>query len=183
MRPSAICALVLLLGTCATAAIADDAADRDHRLRCGQIVRPHGTFEVPSAYSRVTEPGGMIEIKKADGSTWHPAVADVKALGVTIETNPTDNFTDLPLAQMQRAPVTGGAIYSRVDCNGQHCLFRVGFVPSDQQSTADECGIWPNYLEIDGASERGSAAARRAIQFRWGPGDNLRSLADLVATR
>ena len=183
MRIPAICVSILLVGAGATGSQASDAGDRDHRLRCTQIVSPAGSFDIPSAYSRVTEPGGMIEIRQADGSAWHPAPADVQVLGARIETNPTDNFSDLPLALMQRVPVTGGTIYSRVDCSVLKCLFRVGFVPADKQSTADECGVWPSYLAIDGASEHGLAAARRAIQFRWGPGDNARSLADLVATR
>ena len=135
------------------------------------------------AYQQVSEPGGIVEIRKADGTPWRPAPADVQRLGATIETNPTDSFAVLPLTQLHPVPVDAGTIYSRVDCDGLDCLFKVAFVPSDQANIADECGVAPRYLRIDGVSEDGLAAARRAIRFRWGSARNALSLADFVAGR
>jgi hypothetical protein len=100
-------------------------------------------------------------------------------LGAKIETTPTDDFETLPLISMRRTSVDGGSVYSRIECDRLSCLFKVAFVPSAEAGIAAECGVGPAYLRIVGASTQGLAAARRAIQFRWGSGGAI-SLADLA---
>jgi hypothetical protein len=129
----------------------------------------------------VTEPGG-VEVLLKNGRSWQPAPADVRRLGVTIETSPTDNFATVSLGEMSAAPVDGGTVYSRIRCEGLSCLFEVGFVPPTQAAVAVQCGVYPAYLRVVGVSDRGLAAARRSILFRWGAGKSALSLAKLGPT-
>jgi hypothetical protein len=80
---------------------------------------------------------------------------------------------------MHVAPVGRGAIYSRIECDGLTCMYKVAFVPPSQQALASECGVAPAYLLVEGASPGALAAALRAIHFRWGAEHHAVSLGVL----
>ena len=170
----------ITVATSVTLAVAGDvAADRDARLRCVQLVKSYGSFDVPSAYRAVSEPGGMVVVSRADGTAAHPTDADVERVGFRIETTPTDNFAILPLERLSATHVEGGTVYSRVECVGLNCLFEAAFVPSAAEATAGQCGVGPSYLRVVGVTDRGLVEARRSIKFRWGPADSALPLIQL----
>jgi hypothetical protein len=176
-----LCAMASLVALSTVRAEAGVAEDRAQRHRCLQLwmsaPRIDQGFEVPRIYEPVSEPGGIFGLLK-NGVRWHPARSDVERLGVRIETTPTDFFEILPLTSMHAVKVTGGTVYSRIECERLDCLFKTAFVSSSRAALAADCGVPPVYLRIVGASDQGEAAARRAITFRWGENGTL-PLAEL----
>ena len=170
----ALCANVWLAG--ATLASADD--ERSHRLRCGAGANGSGSFVIPPAYRSVTEPGGYVVISK-DGTPWHPDPADVRRFGVHIYEG-SDDIRVRSLAQLHAKPVAGGTVYSRIECSAMVCRYEARFVPTNQETVAQDCGVsLPGLLRIEGQSESAMTAASSSIIFRWGEGDRELSLADL----
>lgn len=159
------------------------AGDRAHRVSCMkrlERLKSEARFDVPRTYRSVTEPGGMVQRLNPDGTPWHAAPGDVRRMAARIETTPTDNLEVLPITSMHQVEVKGGRVYSRIECAGLDCLFKVAFVPTIGSSIAVECGVEPLYLRIVGVTGQGLAAAQRAIRFRWNATSAI-SLADLTA--
>ena len=178
--PTSVCVAFIAVATSISPAVAGDvAAGRDARFRCMQLVKSYGSFDVPSAYRAVSEPGGMVVVSRADGTAVHPTDADVERAGFRIETTPTDNFAILPLERLSATHVEGGTVYSRVECEGLNCLFEAAFVPSTAQGTAVQCEVGPSYLRVVGVTDRGLVEARRSIKFRWGPAESALPLTQL----
>jgi hypothetical protein len=164
------CAVAFVVSVLAGSAQAGVTEERAQRSRCAQLWADAPSvsqeFEVPRAYTPVSEPGGPLGITIVKrGRRWHPARTDVQRLGARIETQPTDNFYAELATSMHQLNVQDGTIYSRSECDGLSCLFKVAFVPQGQTRLAAECGVWPMSVRIDGETGQGLEAAREAIRF------------------
>ena len=155
--------------------------ERQHLVRCDGGAMGSGVFVVPPALQAVTEAGGFIVISK-HGKPWHPAPSDVRKLGVHIYEG-DDRLPFRPLAELSGKPVNGGKVYSHTKCQKLVCRYEAAFVPTSEDAVLSDCGATlPARIVVVGRSERGLAAAQRAIEFDPGRGVRPLSLVELDAS-
>jgi hypothetical protein len=127
------------------------------------LVPPHVSYDIPPAYARVAEPGGILAAFNKDGSRWRPAEADLAQLGVHILTSPTDELLLIRTEDLRTTPIRGGVVFSRATCSQLHCLYEAAFVAAPR--VADTKSVVPEQIVLEGRDEQHLRAATRAIRF------------------